>query len=54
MEALHEESRGARRDTGLRLTTRSAEGWKRLGACDGDLARVHPIMRLVSGGARRA
>jgi hypothetical protein len=54
MEAPHEESRGARREMGLRVTTRGAEGWKRLGVCDGDLARVQPIRRLGSGGGRRA
>jgi hypothetical protein len=54
MEAPHEGSRGARREIGLRVPMRGAEGWKRLGVCDGDLARVQPIRRRVSGGGRRA
>jgi hypothetical protein len=54
MDAPSEESREARWDTGPRVTARGAEGWKRLGACDADLARVPPVMRRGSGGRRRA
>jgi hypothetical protein len=54
MEAPHEESRESRRETGLHVTMCGAEGWTRLGACVGDLARVQPVTRCGSGGGRRA